>query len=220
MRKERAIRLGRQFQMYRKLAGLTQQELADRTGKDRQYISGIERGEQEGPDPEFAERAAPLLGVTKAQLLLLDNELPGVIIGGTPTHRRWDDLIEIPVRGTKPAGYPLPEIGDRLDKISVPRGATAGMLHIESIYAVRVMGESLAGDRIHDGDYVLVDPYYEFTDSKIYLVRIGSEEVLRHVKREGDIFKLFSSNNHYEDLLPGEGEILGKVLKWGGWHDA
>ncbi len=51
----------------RTAAGLTQEELADRSGLDRSYIGGVERGDR-NPTLNVIEKIAKGLGLTLAEL--------------------------------------------------------------------------------------------------------------------------------------------------------
>jgi len=51
----------------RTASGLTQEELADRSGLDRSYIGGVERGER-NPTLTVIEKIAEGLGITLAEL--------------------------------------------------------------------------------------------------------------------------------------------------------
>lgn len=60
----------------RKAAGLTQEGLADRSGLDRSYIGGVERG-QRNPTLSVIERIAAGLGISVAELFSSIEKLKG-----------------------------------------------------------------------------------------------------------------------------------------------
>lgn len=60
-------RFGNAVRNARATAGLTQEELADRSGIDRSYIGGVERGER-NPTLSVIEKIADGLGVSLAEL--------------------------------------------------------------------------------------------------------------------------------------------------------
>lgn len=60
-------RFGRAVREARTAAGLTQEELADRSGLDRSYMGGIERGER-NPTLSVIEKVAEGLGLSLAEL--------------------------------------------------------------------------------------------------------------------------------------------------------
>lgn len=59
----------------RTAAGLTQEELADRSGLDRSYIGGVERGDR-NPSLSVIEKIAQGLGVTLAELFSYSADRP------------------------------------------------------------------------------------------------------------------------------------------------
>ncbi|MBU2740751.1 helix-turn-helix domain-containing protein [Acidithiobacillus albertensis] len=70
--KQKANRFGEAVRKVRTAIGLTQEELADRSGLDRSYIGGVERGER-NPTLTVIEKIAEGLGVTLAELFSYRN---------------------------------------------------------------------------------------------------------------------------------------------------
>lgn len=64
-------KLGSKVQRLRHDQGLSQEELADRAGLHRTYVSGVERGVR-NPTLTVIERLAHALGVTIATLVAFD----------------------------------------------------------------------------------------------------------------------------------------------------
>ncbi len=64
-------KLGSKVQRLRHDQGLSQEELADRAGLHRTYVSGVERGVR-NPTLTVIERLARALGVTVAVLVAFD----------------------------------------------------------------------------------------------------------------------------------------------------
>ena len=64
-------KLGSKVQRLRHDQGLSQEELADRAGLHRTYVSGVERGVR-NPTLTVIERLARALGVTVAALVAFD----------------------------------------------------------------------------------------------------------------------------------------------------
>lgn len=64
-------KLGSKVQRLRHEQGLSQEELADRAGLHRTYVSGVERGVR-NPTLTVIERLARALGVTVAVLVAFD----------------------------------------------------------------------------------------------------------------------------------------------------
>ncbi len=66
-KRQRANRFGKAVRKARTAAGLTQEDLADRSGLDRSYIGGVERGER-NPTLTVIEKIADGLGISIAEL--------------------------------------------------------------------------------------------------------------------------------------------------------
>lgn len=64
---QRLNRFGDAVRKARTAAGLTQEGLADRSGLDRSYIGGVERGER-NPTLSVIEKIADSLGISLAEL--------------------------------------------------------------------------------------------------------------------------------------------------------
>ncbi|WP_075322250.1 helix-turn-helix domain-containing protein [Acidithiobacillus albertensis] len=73
--KQKANRFGEAVRKVRTAIGLTQEELADRSGLDRSYIGGVERGER-NPTLTVIEKIAEGLGVTLAELFSYSTKGP------------------------------------------------------------------------------------------------------------------------------------------------
>ena len=64
-------KLGSKVQRLRRELGISQEELADRAGLHRTYVSGVERGVR-NPTLTVIEKLAQALGVTIAALVAFD----------------------------------------------------------------------------------------------------------------------------------------------------
>ena len=73
--KQKSNRFGEAVRKARTAVGLTQEELADRSGLDRSYIGGVERGER-NPTLTVIEKIAKGLGVTLAELFSYSTKGP------------------------------------------------------------------------------------------------------------------------------------------------
>jgi transcriptional regulator with XRE-family HTH domain len=81
--------VGRNVRRYREQAGISQEELAHRSGLDRTYVSGIERGVR-NPTVLVLKDLADQLAVTPAELLsppATRQELKGTAQAGSANRR-------------------------------------------------------------------------------------------------------------------------------------
>lgn len=87
------------------------------------------------------------------------------------------------------------------------------------IVAVKVVGNSMAGDAILDGDVAIISLQKTALPSDIVAVRLGvksggSEVTLKRLKRKGEFIELCPSNKEYEvKSVPAEDvEIVGRYV--------
>lgn len=80
---------------------------------------------------------------------------------------------------------------------------------------VRVEGDSMEGERIYDGDVLVVDRMAEADDEDIVVARVGAEMCVKKLKIiEGEVW-LIPANDLYQPLLITEEmdfAVWGKVL--------
>lgn len=127
-----------------------------------------------------------------------------------------ESLIRVPVLGCVQAGHPI-------EMIESNEGYTLvdpNVLHGKQGFALRVKGDSMIGDRIHDGDVVIVAKQEEIHPHEIAVVAVnGDHATLKRVKRHGDMCMLIPSNPTMEpQLIPAKDvHIIGKVVEVKFW---
>ncbi len=117
---------------------------------------------------------------------------------------------QVPVVGVVPAGVPL--LAEEniegyfcLDGELAPPGS----------FLLRVQGDSMIGDQIRDGDYVLVRPQPVVDDGEIAVVALDGEVTVKRFYRDHGGVKLVPSHPDMEPLLVHEGaglRIIGRVV--------
>jgi DNA polymerase V len=84
----------------------------------------------------------------------------------------------------------------------------------EATYFVRVMGDSMTGDRIEEGDILIVDCSREATEGKICVVWFNGEHTVKRVRFAPPLIVLIASNPIYEPIYvqPGDDfKVFGVV---------
>jgi SOS-response transcriptional repressor LexA len=71
----------------------------------------------------------------------------------------------------------------------------------DGVMAFRVQGECLAGDHIHDGDWVLADPAEPVADGDICVVRSKRGPLVKHLHRDGAAFRMVPSNPDFSPVI-------------------
>ena len=207
--KDDEVRLGKRLKELRESLHITQDELAQKSGLGRNYIAALETGDIAMPG---ADKMAKLAKGTGRSMTQLNAELLGI---GTPEEilsLSEIPLLRIPIIGSVPAGYPDIREEHISGYLLVPREELRGV-SLEGLYALRVTGESLIGDDIQDGDYVVYNTKTkEVVSGKIYICRMENEVLAKHVVMENSHVRLVSSNPRYKDIELASIEILGRVI--------
>jgi SOS regulatory protein LexA len=125
-------------------------------------------------------------------------------------------MVHIPVLGSIQAGAPIEMIENNEGYTLVDPNILGG----KQGFALRVKGDSMIGDRIQDGDIVIVAKQEEVQPNEIAVVAVnGDHATLKRVKRHGDMCMLVPSNPSMEpQLVPAKDvHILGKVVEVKFW---
>jgi repressor LexA len=83
-------------------------------------------------------------------------------------------------------------------------------------YLLQVVGQSMTGARIEDGDLLVVEEDEDPSDGTVVvaLLRNGEEVTVKRLYREGDLVRLKPENGEHEDLviLAEEVQVQGRVV--------
>lgn len=183
------------IRFYRKLRGISQEALADKLGY--KSFTTIQKWEDGTSSPPIGtvKKVAEILGVTIEELTSDDN------------HSSEPDLAGI-TNISFPASRPVPILGD----ICAGEGTWCednfeGHFFIDSSvkadFCVRVRGDSMIDAGIFNGDLAFIKKTYDYTNGKIYAVRINSdcEAVLKKVFWQDDTIILNPCNADYEPIV-------------------
>lgn len=183
------------IRFYRKLRGISQEALADKLGY--KSFTTIQKWEDGTSSPPIGtvKKVAEILGVTIEELTSDDN------------HSSDPDLTGIS-NISFPASRPIPILGD----ICAGEGTWCeenfeGHFFIDSSvkadFCVRVRGDSMIDAGIFNGDLAFIKKTYDYTNGKIYAVRINSdcEAVLKKVFWQEDTIILNPCNADYEPIV-------------------
>ena len=181
---------------------VSQVEVSEATGLSRSRLSMYESGHRE---PDFATlcKLSSFFGVHLYDLLP-DSEDPH---RGTPVKTQ-----RVPLLGGIHAGEPT--YAEESFEAYVKAGAD-----IQCDFALRVVGDSMIGARIEDGDIVFIRKQDTVNNGEIAAVLIDDETTLKRVRfLPGGMTMLSPENPRYEPIIVGgEGEtrnvrILGKAV--------
>ena len=183
------------IRFYRKLRGISQEVLADKLGY--KSFTTIQKWEDGTSSPPIGtvKKVADILGVTIEELTSDED------------HSSEPDLAGI-TNISFPASKPIPILGD----ICAGEGTWCeenfeGHFFIDSSvkadFCVRVRGDSMIDAGIFNGDLAFIKKTYDYTNGKIYAVRINSdcEAVLKKVFWQDDTIILNPCNADYEPIV-------------------
>lgn len=138
-------------------------------------------------------------------------KLKDAIVDYIPT-----EMQKIPVLGFIQAGSPIEMIEHNEGYTLVDPGVLKG----KNGFALKVKGDSMIGDRIHEGDIVIVAQQEEVQPHEIAVVAVnGDYATLKRVKHHGEMCMLVPSNPMLEpQLIPSKDvHIIGKVVEVKFW---
>jgi len=204
---------------YRKMNGIapTLSEIADSLGVSKITVhEHIGLLEKKGAikKAKYQSRSLILSRKVVNELAAVDKEREraGGADGGAPKRApRAKGGPLIPLRGTIAAGSPIEAVEDEaeLDVASTLRCDRAS-------YALRVRGDSMIDDGIHDGDFVLVEKRTSPRDGETVVAVVdGNEATLKRFYREGAAaYKLVPANERLQPIVVPKSklEIRGVVV--------
>ena len=112
--------------------------------------------------------------------------------------RASDDIAEIPLVGRVAAGLPLLAVENVQDTVHVDRffiGQT------REVFALRVKGDSMIEDGIHDGDFIFVRKQLQANRGDTVVAMIGDEATVKRYYPEGDTIRFQPANASMQPIL-------------------
>jgi transcriptional regulator with XRE-family HTH domain len=228
MNQDKGTRLvrGAVIKAIRERKGLTQEQLGEKTKYGRSFIASVEQGIPEKIDQSKYKKIASELSLTTEELDGIVNAEPDkraklieLMAGRTvrepgATFKRGGGFVRLKIRGYVPCGIPF--VVEQLDmgEDIIETEALRGCIKPDECFTLIASGNSLSGDKIYDGQHVIVDPNQKEVTAfrHVYIVRIrGNECSARHVKIHDGTATLVSSNAQAEDINTSELEVLGRI---------
>lgn len=192
-------------------SGLTQTEVCEKTGINKGALSSYLSGRY-FPKQKTIDKLSKVFNVSINYLM-----------GFEPEHFQRVDALDLTgiTNISFPASKPIPILGD----ICAGEGTWCeenfeGHFFIDSSvkadFCVRVRGDSMIDAGIFNGDLAFIKKAYDYTNGKIYAVRISSdcEAVLKKVFWQEDTIILNPCNADYEPIVTdSEGvSVVGECI--------
>ncbi|HIA01359.1 MAG TPA: repressor LexA [Myxococcales bacterium] len=108
-----------------------------------------------------------------------------------------NNMIEIPILGRIAAGQPLLAVEHVEDTVQVDSFFIGSG---PEVFALRVMGESMIEDGIHDGDYIFVRKQITANRGDIVVALIDDEATCKRYYPEGDRIRFQPANSTMEPI--------------------
>lgn len=125
--------------------------------------------------------------------------------------------VDLPLMGTIAAGAPL-EAVPTTETVSVCPDMITGR---RATFVLRVAGESMIGEQIRDGDYVVIEECKTAGDGETVVALVdGTEATLKRIYREGPNVRLQPANPAMRPILLAadrvqiQGVVVGLIRKY------
>ena len=206
---------GKRLKQLRSEKDITLEELADKTNTTKATLSKYENYLRE-PKMTIAKRLADYLNVSFEWLIGFsdDRERSSIIDEEASIYNMIPRGRTIPIAllGRIPAGIPVDAIEIIEGYIDTPEV----QVRDGQYFYLKVIGDSMTGSRIFEGDLVLVKKQCDVETGDIAVVRVNSQDAtLKRVKKINGQVILYPDNPKYEPIIVSEegSEIIGKVVK-------
>ncbi|WP_164018802.1 transcriptional repressor LexA [Pyxidicoccus trucidator] len=125
-------------------------------------------------------------------------------------------MVEVPLLGKVAAGAPLLAQEHMEDSVKIDSFLLGGMNGRE-VFALRVKGQSMIDDGIHDGDYLFVKKTPTAQPGEIVVALIEDEATVKRYYPEGDRIRFQPANATMQPIYVSRAEfrstmILGQVV--------
>ena len=117
-------------------------------------------------------------------------------------------IVRVPLIGQVRAGLPITAVENYEGYVDYP----ASMASTSSLFALRVVGESMIEAGILDGDIVIVESRRYAEDGEIVLALIDDSATVKYFYRENNRIRLQPANSEMKPIYTDSVTILGKVI--------
>lgn len=106
-------------------------------------------------------------------------------------------IRHLPILGTVAAGHPIDVVDSDPETLAIPAEWVAG-----ECYVLRISGESMIGDGIRDGDYVVVRATETVIPNAIHICWLPHDgATIKRVESKSDVTQLVASNRDFEPIV-------------------
>lgn len=125
-----------------------------------------------------------------------------------------DDInsISIPLVGQVAAGAPILAEQNIEEYIKLPTSMLKRTSASDSLYMLKVKGDSMINVGIYNGDYVIISKGSTAVNGEIVVAMIENEATVKTFYKEKDYIRLQPENDAMEPIIVKDAHILGKVV--------
>jgi repressor LexA len=111
-----------------------------------------------------------------------------------------ENVIALPLVGRVAAGRPIEAI-ETDDYIEIPPNMIGPKEHKSSFFALRVAGDSMIGDGILDGDFVVVKKQPDASNGQTVVAIINNEATIKRLYKRSGKVELHAANPAYAPII-------------------
>lgn len=119
-----------------------------------------------------------------------------------------ENVTSVPLLGTVTAGMPILAV-EQIEGYIAYNGRVS---RDNSLFALKVRGESMLWAGILDGDIVIAEKTPTAMNGEIVVAMIEDEATIKRFYKENGHFRLQPENDAFEPIITNEVIILGKVI--------
>ncbi len=132
------------------------------------------------------------------------------VVGENEYAPKDEEIVKVPLLGKITAGSPIEAIENPDDLFALPASLIPSR---ESIFTLKVEGESMINVGIYDGDIIIVQKQKVARNGDVVVAMNNDNEVtLKTFYKESDHIRLQPENDHMEPIILDNVTILGKAI--------
>lgn len=139
-------------------------------------------------------------------------ELVGDLTSPQMVNMELDAAYKLPIKGTVAAGLPIEAVESDFDTLAVP---SEMIRSAENSFVLRVRGDSMIDDGIHEGDLIIVERANDCRDGQVVVALVnGFETTVKRLYREGNSVRLQPANSAMAPIIVmgKDVEVQGRVI--------
>ncbi|MHB1653107.1 MAG: transcriptional repressor LexA [Desulfitobacteriaceae bacterium] len=130
------------------------------------------------------------------------------ILDGSSQEETNKRVVHVPIVGRVTAGVPILAVENIEDTFPLP----ADLVREDSVFMLKVQGESMIEAGILDGDYILIRQQSTARNGEIVVAMIGEEATVKRFFKEKNLVRLQPENSAMDPIYSQNVVVLGKVI--------